>query len=258
MDISSRKLVVSHEKDRLRDILSLMLTDKYRKIPIVDKDNNLRGIVTSTDVIDLLGGGEKHNIFKKNNKDEEIAAEKFMTMHIKAIRPETNIKKSMEAFGKGERGLYPIVKSGRLVSVVSEWDFVKLVSKPLGMKVYEAMVEKPMIVKNKYSVYDVAKTICRGGYRRLPVVRDNILMGVVTPYDILLHVRRSGTEKNFPSDKTRIETVMNREPVIIEDDADLFSAINAMRSKRVGGLFVVEDDELVGILTERDILEVLL
>ena len=256
-NISPVRIVVSNENDKLRDVVSLMLVDKYRKIPIVDKEVNLKGMVTSVDILDLLGAGEKHEIFRKNNRDINIEIGKFATTQIKAIRPETSISKSINAFKKGEWGLYPLVKSGKLVSVVSEWDFVKLVNKPLGIKVYEAMIERPMIVKQKYSVYDVAKMMCRGGYRRLPVVNDDILVGIVTPSDILLHIRRHGIEKELYKDKTQISKIMNKEVVVINDDVDLFSAIKAMKSKRVGGLPVVVDDHIVGIITKRDILEVI-
>jgi len=257
-DICPRKLVVSHENDKLRDILNIMLTEKYRKIPVVDDNADLRGIVTTIDVLDLLGGGEKYDIFRKNSKSRSLPVEKFMTKHVKAMRPETTINKAKGVFRRGEFGLYPVVKSKKLVSVVSEWDLVKHVSGRTGIRVYEAMVERPFLAKRGYTVYDVAKMMCRGGFRRFPVVDDGILVGFVAPSDILLHIYRNSMEDKFVMDKTRIEKVMNRDPVTIHENADLLSAVNAMKSKRVGGLPVVEEDELIGIITERDILEVLL
>ncbi|MEE9322952.1 MAG: CBS domain-containing protein [Candidatus Aenigmarchaeota archaeon] len=257
-EIYSKELVVSHENERLRDVLSLMLTKKFRKIPIVDKSGHLRGIVTSIDILDLFGGGEKYSIFKKKKENMDIRVEKFMTRHVRTINFKTSIKKSMEVFKKEGFGLCPVVNSKKILGVVSEQDFIKQVNKPIGIKVYEAMVEKPIFAKKGYSVYDTAKMMCRGGYRRLPIVEDNILLGIVTPTDILLYLHKNGIEDKLVSDRTRIGRVMNKEPVTIRDDTDLFSAINVMRRKRAGGLPVVEDDELVGIITERDILDVLL
>jgi CBS domain-containing protein len=100
--------------------------------------------------------------------------------------------------------------------------------------------------------------MCRGGFRRLPVVEDNILLGVSTPTDILFYLHKNGIEDKLVLDKTRIEKVMNRETVTIREDTDLSSAINVMRRENVGGLPVVEDDELAGMITERDILDVLI
>ncbi len=257
-EIFSKKLVVSRENEKLRDVLNLMLTKKFRKIPVVDKSFHLKGIITSIDLLDLLGGGEKYNLFKKHKRSMGLRVGKFMTRRVKKINFKTSIKKSLEIFKREGFGLLPVMDSKKLLSVVSEWDFVKQVNRPVGIKVYEIMVERPIFVRRKYSVYEVGKMMCRGGFRRLPIVEDNILLGIVTPTDILLHIRKNGIEDKFVLDKTWIEKVMNMEPVTIRDDADLFSAVSIMRSKRVGGLPVVEEDELVGLITERDILDVLL
>ena len=235
-----------------------MLAKGFRKIPIIDKSGHLRGIVSSIDILDLLGGGEKYGIFKKNKKSMDLRVEKFMTEHVRTINFKTNIKKSFEILRIEGFGLCPVVGSKKILGVVSEQDFVKHVNKPLGIKVYEAMVERPIIAKRGHSVYDIAKMMCRGGFRRLPIVEDDILLGIVTPTDILLYLHKNRTDYNLVFDRTRIEKVMNREPVTIREDTDLLSAINVMKKKNVGGLPVVEDDELTGIITERDILEVLI
>jgi CBS domain-containing protein len=258
IEVSSRKPVISHENERLRGILNLILTKKFRKVPIVDRSGHLKGIITSIDILDLLGGGEKHSIFKKHKKSMDIRVEKFMTKHVRTINFRTSIRKSLVIFRREGFGLYPVVDSKKILGVVSDQDIVKHVSKPIGIKVYEVMIEKPIFSERGYNVYDVAKMMCRGGFRRLPIVEDNILLGIATPTDILLHIHKNGIEDKFVFDKTRIERVMNREPVVIREDADLFSAINLMRSKRVGGLPVIEDEELVGMITERDILDVFL
>ncbi len=257
-EICSRKLVLSQENERLRDVLNLMLAKGFRKIPIVDKPGHLKGIVTSIDILDLLGGGDKYKIFKKNKKSMDLRVEKFMTRHVRTINFKTNIKKSIEIFKREGFGLCPVADSKKILGVISDQDFVKQVNKTLGIKVYEVMVERPIIAKKGYSVYDIAKMMCRGGFRRLPVVEDDILLGIMTPTDILLYLHKNGIEDNLVLDRTRIEKVMNREPVTIREDTDLSSAINVMKKENVGGLPVVEDDELAGIITERDILEVLI
>lgn len=256
-DISSKKLITSKEKTRLVDILNLFFSEKVRKIPIVDESEHLKGLVSSIDMLSLLGGGEKYEIFKKNRESMEIRVENFMTRHVKAIHSKTSIQKTLDVFKRERSGLYPLLDSKKLISVISERDFVKLINRPTDIKVYEAMIERPIFVHKGYSVYEVAKMMCRGGFRRLPVVEDNILLGVVTPTDILLHLRKNFAENKLVSDRTRIEEVMKKETFTVRADADLFSAISIMKSGRIGGLPVVDEDELVGILTERDIVDAL-
>lgn len=256
-EMSSRKIVIAKEKSKLIDIINLMFSHKIRKIPIVDESNNLKGIVSSIDLLDLLGGGEKYEIFKRNRESVGMHVEKFMTRHMKTIHYKTDIRKSLEIFKTERSGLYPVVDSKKIVSVISEWDFVKLINTPVGIKVCNVMVERPFFVRKGHSIYDVAKMMCRGGSRRLPVVEDNILIGVVTPANILSYLHKSRAYSKLFSDKTRVENVMNKELITIHPDSDIFSAVNLMKSMRVGGLPVVDDEEVIGIITERDIVDAL-
>jgi CBS domain-containing protein len=258
VDITPKRLVTSKERTRLVDILNLFFSEGIRKIPIVNEANHLRGIVSSIDILSLLGGGEKYEIFKKKRESMEIRVEDFMTRQIKVIHFKTSIQKTLDIFKRERSGLFPLLDDKKIVSVVSEWDFAKLINKPTGIKVHEAMVERPIFVQRNYSVYDVAKMMCRGGFRRLPVVEDNILLGIVTPTDILLHLRKDFIKNKLFSDRTRIEEVMKKNPITTNANADLFSAASIMKGDKVGGLPVVEDDELIGILTERDIVDVLI
>lgn len=256
-EISPNKFVVSDEDAKLTEILDLILRKKLRKIPVVDKSNHLKGIVTSIDILDLLGGGEKYNIFKKNEESLELNVENFMTKHVRMIHSKTTIRKTLETFRREGIGLYPVVDSKKLISVVSERDFVKRINRKTGIRVYEIMVEKPILARKKYTVHEVAKMICRGGFRRLPVVEDNILLGIVTPTDILLHIRKKRIEDKLVFDRTPVYKAMNKNVITTGDEEDLFSVVGVMRKYNVGGLPVVEDDELVGMVTERDILDVL-
>lgn len=257
-DISSKRLVVLGENAKLIDVLNIFFSEKVRKIPIVDKFGNLKGMVSSIDVLSMFGGGEKHEILTKNRENMKTKVTKFATRHVKTIHFRTPIKKSLETFKAERSGLYPLVDSKKIISVVSEWDFVKLIDKPVGIRIGQVMVERPIFVQRDYNVHDVAKMMCRGGFRRLPVVEDNILLGIVTPTDILLHLKESKMLDSLVSDKTRIEKIMNREVITADADADLFSATSIMASKHVGGLPVTDEEELIGIVTERDIVDALI
>jgi CBS domain-containing protein len=257
-EISSRKVVSASEKSKLIDIINLMFSQKLRKIPIIDESGNLKGIVSSTDLLDLFGGGEKYEIFNKNRGSLEMKVENFMARHVKTIHYRTNIRKSLEIFRSERSGLYPVVDSKKVISVVSEWDFVKLINAPVGIKVYDVMVERPFFVRRGYNIYDVSKMMCRGGSRRLPVVEDNILIGMVTPADIIMHIHKNRTYNKLFLDKTRVESIMSKDMITIKPDSDLFLAANLMKNMRVGGLPVVDEEEVIGIITERDIVDALI
>jgi acetoin utilization protein AcuB len=54
-------------------------------------------------------------------------------------------------------------------------------------------------------------------------------------------------------EKTRTGDIMNKNVLTIAPDVDIYEAVKIMKTNRVGGLPVVEDENLIGIITERDI-----
>jgi len=84
--------------------------------------------------------------------------------------------------------------------------------------------------------------------RRLPVVdRTGRLVGIVAERDLLLAATR------YPGAGIEVGEVMTTKLVTATPAMDLAGAARLMLEHRVGGLPVVEDGSLVGIITESDI-----
>jgi CBS domain-containing protein len=124
------------------------------------------------------------------------------------------------------------------------------------MKVSDVMVRRPMVAQDHNSVSDVARMMAVGGFRRLPVVKKRILVGVVTPRDVLSFLRDNRLLGRLQEQKQDVTGIMNAEVVTVGPDLDVFEAVKLMVSRKTGGLPVVEEHELVGIITERDIVDV--
>jgi len=94
-------------------------------------------------------------------------------------------------------------------------------------------------------------------------VRFMELVGVITSVDILKYF---GTSKMFEHMATGkvdealsmgVETIMTRDLITVTPDTDIGEAALLMVERGCGGLPVVEEDELVAIITEHDMLELL-
>lgn len=84
--------------------------------------------------------------------------------------------------------------------------------------------------------------------RRLPVVdRTDRLVGIVAERDLLLAATR------YPGAGIEVAEVMATKLVTATPAMDLTGAARLMLEHRVGGLPVVDDGSLVGIITESDI-----
>jgi CBS domain-containing protein len=150
-----------------------------------------------------------------------------------------------------KRGGMPILNKGKLVGIISEKDFIKFFSKEYNIKVSEVMTRKPLVIGPEFSILDSLKSMVNTKFRRLPVVDNKKLIGIITAADILRHLHSSNylfDELDEPLDKILIKDVFT-----VSEDADLYEAAKIMISKDVSAVLVV-NNKLEGILTERDIM----
>ena len=104
----------------------------------------------------------------------------------------------------------------------------------------------------------------RNNLRRIPVVEEDKLVGIVTSTDIL---RFFGDKEMFASMtsnsgldvlKRQISDIVKPNISVTESYVKLGDLCDLLAEKNIGGVPVVDDNKLVGIITERDILNAVL
>jgi len=98
--------------------------------------------------------------------------------------------------------------------------------------------------------------------RRLPVVKDGRLIGIVTLGDVREASPSSATslsiwELNYLWAQLTVDRVMKTHVITIAPDATIMDAASLMLEHKISGLPVVDDGTLVGIITESDIFRML-
>ena len=110
---------------------------------------------------------------------------------------------------------------------------------------------------------DAALMLRSTGFRHLPIVDGDRLVGIITDRDIhrfspSLLSKITPEEYNAVFENTPLERVMTRNPLTVTPTTPLRDAAAILQEKKLGCLLVVEEGRLVGILTVTDLLGVLL
>lgn len=118
------------------------------------------------------------------------------------------------------------------------------------MLVHQRMTRNPVTVAPKALLSTARDKMAAGKFRRVPVVDEGVLVGMLTDRDLRQYL---GFEE-----RTRVEAAMTETPLTIPPTFTVEEATQLMLKHQIGGLPVLESGQLVGIITTSDILRAFL
>jgi acetoin utilization protein AcuB len=122
------------------------------------------------------------------------------------------------------------------------------------------MSPDPVHVSPDAAVAEARELLEAHGFRHLPVVDNDRLIGIVSDRDIAISaaaLRAAVRRHNVGAlldDERPVEAVMSSAPHVIGPDADVSEAARLLVSRHINALPVVEDGQLIGIITSVDCL----
>ncbi|MBI2565028.1 CBS domain-containing protein [Candidatus Woesearchaeota archaeon] len=121
-----------------------------------------------------------------------------------------------------------------------------------GIKVLEAMTERPIIVTPDTNLVECAEIMKRNHVGSLLVKEDHKLRGILTEQDI---VRKAVVKDKKPS-KITASDIMEITLRTIAPENDIFDALQMMRDYNIRHIPVTENEKLIGLVTLKDILKI--
>ncbi|HEY0196540.1 MAG TPA: CBS domain-containing protein, partial [Methanobacterium sp.] len=135
MSIARREVVTAPQSSTIQEAAETMVRNKFRRLPITDPGTGkLLGIVTSMDILDFLGGGDKYKILEKKYQGNFLAAvnesvKEIMTREVNVLSDKDSVEDTIEKMIKYGVGALPVIDSQeKIVGIVSERDFVLLMA----------------------------------------------------------------------------------------------------------------------------------
>lgn len=256
--IMSRDPVTVRPDGSLDDAVRHMDEQAVRHLPVVES-GRLVGLLSDRDLLEATGWLPRRVRAAMGESPECASRTVRDVMHpdpLTVAPDDTVVTVAVEAVVRGA-GCLPVVSEGALVGVISELDLLRAYAEfhsgdgpdPEDPPVERVMTRDPVSITSRATL-GRAREICRSLHvRHLPVLDQGHLIGIVSDRDLRRAVGR-GRADDYPVDE-----LMTPRPASIAPGRPVSEAARWIVEHRASALPVIEDSELVGIVTSLDLLD---
>lgn len=131
------------------------------------------------------------------------------------------------------------------------------------MKIREIMHPNVLTVTAETPAKEAYELMRQGQFHHLPVIdQTGRVAGIVSDRDILsvavlFNKRPQSAEDYLIDERTKVSTVMTADPTTVGPDDDLAGAVEQMVERGISAFPVIDQGKLVGIVTDTDLLRLL-
>jgi CBS domain-containing protein len=264
--VASPDVVTVPPTTTIMGAIKTMIFYGFSRLPIADPGTKrLIGFVTSVDVVDFLGGGLRHNLLAEKYDGNIYTAinadiRDIMSTNLTYADDKASLNDVLKLMYERNVGGLPILDEDlRIKAIITEEDFVRFCrGLDTGLAVESFMSPNVVTAPAQTTIEKMTRMIIQKGFRRMPVVQEGVLMGMVTASDIMKYLGGGDAfQKVITGDIAEvmnqpIKSLIKRSLLATEKKADLGQAARKMMDNDIGSLPVMDRGSLAGILTERD------
>ena len=251
--------IITVDKDQnLTDALKLLRKHNVSRLPVTN-NKELVGIISERDIANKLGSSKYENM-----PASRLHVSSVMIKDVITVPQSMQLGEVAKIMLEKGIGSVPVMEDNEMVGIVSKADFVTLA---VGIA-FDKISVKEIMCKNLISVspseriVHARRQMIESHIGRLPVVDDETLVGMVTSKDLMrafIEFRKSVPEKYQKSQikDLLVEDIMSSNPVFVSKDMSITEISNIIMETGFNGLPVVENDKVIGIITQTDILRLI-
>jgi len=134
---------------------------------------------------------------------EQDTVGQVMNKHVITLGPQNKTIDALDTMVQNDIGSVLVVDQGKIVGIITERDIVKEITKSfdyLERRLSETSKRSVVTVTTSTPLWEAFALLLRNKIRRLPVVENGKLIGIVTERDLFKWVVRVAYEPNVPED----------------------------------------------------------
>ena len=253
----------------------ILLKNKVKRVIILDKKTPV-GVITERDIA--------KKIYELGTKPiNSVKAKEFIQKKIFVLTKENSVQECAKMMKKHRISLVIVVNEDKTLNgIVTETDLVKvfLTKESTQIKTSEIMKKEVITAQPSDPILYVESLLIKYGISRVIIKRNQKPVGVITfrdfvpakipqwiaesadPKEVQEYKFKKGLEEIHSNQMSYLfpfhaTDIMSPNPITVEMNKDVKTAITLMIKYDISGLPVVNKSKLVGIITKSDIVNVL-
>lgn len=128
-DLMTEHVFAVRPQDSLTTVADLMHERQIRHVPVIDAEGDLVGLISHRDLLRnaLIEQPEVPDYVEQAVLDR-LHARDIMTAAVEAVSPDLDLRLAAQVMYEQKFGCLPVVEGRRLVGILTEADFVRLMA----------------------------------------------------------------------------------------------------------------------------------
>ncbi len=270
--LSTKTVLCVAPDDTVDRALEMMGQHGVHHLPVLDA-GQVVGMLSDRDLLIAgvgKGTGEAKKAAKTGASQPRVA--QIMSQPVMTLSPDDPLRSATWLMIKHRIHAIPLVRDGRLVGLVTESDLLRgAIASQADLQLADQAIFQQQVnsymrtnlttVGPKTSLYDAVDLMCRKKIRHLPVVIDQLLLGVVSDRDVRQALGRavvldaqSQLSGQLYLGPVEVFEIMSQSVKTIPSSATVQTVIEELLRSKIHCLPVVDHGQLLGMITDTDVL----
>lgn len=272
IELGDTRVVTVAPTDSIDKAISLLEENDFRHLPVVERGQIL-GMISDRDLLSAVGMQHDAERISTQPGRSHVGAtriDQIMSTPARTAAAEDSLQHGAQLMLDAGIRAIPLVYRERLAGIVTETDFLKCyindrpICKVQGwrlQRVRDHMTRGVKTLKPTDGFLHAARLMQTNRFRHIPIIDGGVLVGIVSDRDMRRFLGTTGMdesdERGMPMrarGHVTMQDVMSTDVMSTTDDATLAEVADVLVKRKFGSLPVVNGTQLMGIITEADLL----